>query len=352
MLSSQQHARAALHYPLITLENVSAGARPILHVLSMDLDRARGLPGLRSAWRSDLSPRANRIINHPLLNDIDIDNVRIDVYDVSAQLVDIPLTEPVDVPIVRASSHTSVNVHSHDAESLSSGALPRVAAGSFPALEESHGHDRELDSTGANLLESASDMHHEVLGTANGQLPPVRSANDVQLSGAPRHVASNGLGQSQPRPRGPSPRRSSSVDRSVIRREGSPARASSNPRSLLNAESRTSHDSHLGSSGPAYRSKTPPRLHLPFAGGVEKPPLSPTQSLPVQNGFYHGHSSRVHGSNGDAHPRKEHVIEVPAFGNHNIRSNGVREDDGRPHISNGYVSENGQVRFSSWFTNI
>ncbi|GAQ78198.1 hypothetical protein KFL_000090440 [Klebsormidium nitens] len=133
----------------------------------MDMDGARGLPGLRSAWRSDLSPRANRIINDPLLNDIDIDNVRIEVFDVSAQLVDIPLTETADEP----------------------------------------------------------------------------------------------------------------------------------------------------------------------------------NSLPViQNGLHHVHTSRVHGSNGEAHPRKEHVVEIPALGNHTIRTNGVREDNGRPHGSNGYVSENGQAR--------
>lgn len=316
--------------------------------------------GLRSAWRAELSPRAN---NSSRSGKRATDNVEIEVVDVSAHLVEILLREKADNSDMTGADCgdpemkelANVDTVRVDEIPFQLDNLQRPATEKLPdALDPPQPNERFNESsaevqgscsgTGLNMQDRPDGVARENTSITQKVAEFVDSAVGERIPrSAGKFFQAAATGHSQAHSRGLSPQRTSSAGGALAKRELSPARVS--PHRRPNAGHVTDPGSRPlpnGAKQPVYRSKTPPRIDCLFKIGSDKP-LSPTLSLPsITNGFCHSHNSRVHPSNSEGHSIKEHVVDIPpAYGSH--AANGGRYENGRPCISNGYVSENGQV---------
>lgn len=282
--------------------------------------RVPGYSGLRSAWRSELSPRANKVKG---TEERFTELIRIEEVDVSAHVVDLPLKEDSEF------RNDEVSALSTDAERVPNWTEgPRFVAVDLGAKLAADGigmsdEKREVCmETGSGL-----DMHSK----ADLSRPSaINTHNSVQQLGSPNsEVFPRPPGMPNGHPARLSHQRSASFGHPPAKRERSPSRVSPHTRPHIISDP-------CIKPAPSYRSKTPPRLVVSLKR--EDKPLSPTQSLPsIKHGVY---GSRV----SEGRFRKELVIDVPpVLENHTGKANGIRHEDGRQHIMDGYMSESGQV---------
>jgi hypothetical protein len=321
-------------------------------------ERAQRLPslmGLRSAWRAELSPRANRGKDSSRSGKRATDNLEIEVVDVSAHLVETLLREKADNSDMAGADCgdpemkelPNVDTVRGDEFPFQLDNLHRPATEKLPDALDPPQLNERFDESTAEVQGLCSgtglNMQDRPDGVARENPKITQKGAEFVDSAVGEFFQAAATGHSQAHSRGLSQQRTSSAGGALAKRERSPARVS--PHRRPNAGHVTDPGSRPladGAKQPVYRSKTPPRIDCSFKIGSDKP-LSPTLSLPsITNGFCHSHSSRVHPSNSEGHSLKQHVVDMPpAYGGH--AANGGRYENGRPCISNGYVSENGQV---------